>query len=121
MFGSTVIGVPFVYGIITYRGFCIGYTVASIIGTLGTQKGIIFLITSLVLQNILFIPCLLALGVSGLKLYRSIIKDKRKENIKIEIYRHTMFSIMMLVGLICSSVIEAYVSSGLFTYTIKYL
>ena len=119
--GSTVIGMPFVYGIITYRGFCIGYTSASIIGVLGMQKGIIFLLTSLLLQNILFIPCLLALGVSGLKLYRSIMKDKRKENIKIEIYRHTIFCLFMLVGLVCSSVIETYVSSALFTYTVRYM
>lgn len=114
--GSTVIGVPFVYGIITYKGFCLGYTSASIIGVLGLKKGITFLLTSLFLQNILFIPCLLAIGVSGLKLYRSIMKDKRKENIKIEIYRHTIFSVLMLIGLILSSVIETYVSSVLFTY-----
>lgn len=119
--GSTVIGVPFVYGIITYRGFCIGYTSASIIGVLGMQKGIIFLLTSLLLQNILFIPCLLALGVSGLKLYRSIMKDKRKENIKVEIYRHTIFCLFMLIGLVFSSVIETYVSSGIFTYMVRYM
>ena len=119
--GSTVIGMPFVYGIITYRGFCLGYTSASIIGVLGTQKGIVFLITSLLLQNLLFIPCLLALGVSGLKLYRSIMKDKRKENIKVEIYRHTIFCLLMLIGLVCSSVIETYVSSSLFTYSVEFL
>ena len=119
--GSTVIGVPCVYGIITYRGFCIGYTSASIIGVLGIQKGVMFLLTSLLLQNILFIPCLLALGVSGLKLYKSIMKDKRKENIKVEIYRHTIFCFFMLIGLIFSSVIETYVSAELFTYVIRYL
>ena len=119
--GSTVIGVAFIYGIIAYRGFCNGYTLASIIGVLGTQKGIIFLITSLLFQNIIFIPCLLALGVSGLKLYHSIMKDKRKENIKMEIYRHTIFSVLMLIGLIFSSIVETYISSRLFTYIIKYL
>ena len=119
--GSTVIGVPFIYGIIAYRGFCIGYTCASIIATIGIKKGILFLITGLFLQNILFIPCLLGLCVSGLRLYKSIIKDKRRENIKTEIYRHTVFCFVMLIGLICSSVIETYVSSGLFTYSIRYL
>lgn len=119
--GSTVIGVPFVYGIISYRGFCIGYTSSSIIGVLGTQKGISFLLTSMLLQNIISIPCLLALGVSGLKLYRSIMKDKRKENIKIEIYRHTIFSVIMLIGLMVSSIVETYISTNLFTYVIKYL
>lgn len=99
---STVIGIFAVYGIIVYRGFCIGYTVASIVATLGTGKGILFLVASLLLQNILFIPCIISLGVSGMKLYKSIMKDKRRENIKTEIYRHTIFSVMMLIVLIIS-------------------
>lgn len=118
---STVIGVFAVYGIIVYRGFCIGYTVASIVATLGTGKGILFLITSLLLQNILFIPCIISLGVSGMNLYKSIMKDKRRENIKTEIYRHTIFSVMMLILLIISSFIETYISSPLLMYTVKYL
>lgn len=36
--GSTVIGVPIVYGIIIYRGFCLGYTISSIVATLGIGK-----------------------------------------------------------------------------------
>lgn len=36
--GSTVIGVPIVYGIILYRGFCLGYTISSVIATFGIGK-----------------------------------------------------------------------------------
>lgn len=36
--GSTVIGIPIVYGIIAYRGFCLGYTISSSIATLGMRK-----------------------------------------------------------------------------------
>lgn len=36
--GSTVIGIPIVYGMIAYRGFCLGYTISSIIATLGMRK-----------------------------------------------------------------------------------
>lgn len=118
---STVIGVFAVYGIIAYRGFCIGYTVASIVATLGTGKGILFLTASLLLQNILFIPCVISLGVSGMNLYKSIMKDKRRENIKTEIYRHTIFSVMILVLLVISAFIETYISSPLLMYTVKYL
>ena len=45
--GSTVIGIPIVMGIVIFRGFCIGYTTASIIGVLGVQKGILFLFTTI--------------------------------------------------------------------------
>lgn len=36
--GSTVIGIPIVYGIVIYRGFCLGYTISSSIATLGMRK-----------------------------------------------------------------------------------
>lgn len=119
--GSTVIGMPIVLGIVGVRGFCIGYTCSALIAVLGIGKGILFFITSILLQNIIIIPCVLALAVSGIKLYKSIVKDKRKENIKGEIIRHTLFSLMILVVLIIASFIETYLSSNLFTICIQYL
>ena len=119
--GSTVIGIPIVLGIIAYRGFCIGYTVSAALITLGSPGGIIFSISSMLLQNLLFIPAILALGVSGIKLYKSIMKDKRRENIKIEIIRHTLFSIFMLMILLVASVIETYLSTELIIMTINFI
>ena len=63
-FGTTVIGIPIVFGIILYRGFCLGYTIASMIVTMGVGKGILFVFMSLLLQNIIFIPTIIAIGVS---------------------------------------------------------
>lgn len=63
-FGTTVIGIPVVFGIILYRGFCLGYTIATIIAIMGIGKGICFVLITLVLQNIIFIPCIIAIGVS---------------------------------------------------------
>ena len=117
--GSTVIGIPIVLGIIAFRGFCIGYTVASIIGTLGVQKGLIFLFSTIFLQNLIFIPVILCMAVSCIKLYKSIMKDKRRENIKLEIVRHTIISIILLLCLVISSLVEVYVSSNLLMLTIK--
>ena len=105
-FGTTVIGIPVVFGIVLYRGFCLGYTISTCIYVLGMSKGLAFVLTSLLLQNMLFIPAVLALAVSGFKLYKSIIKNKDKENIKVEMLRHTIFSIIMLMVLMISSVIE---------------
>ena len=119
-FGTTVIGMPIVFGITLYRGFCLGYTVSVCISIMGISKGLIFVIFCLLVQNLLFIPALLALSVSGFKLYKSIIKDNRKENIKIEIIRHTMFSIIMLIILIISSIIEVFISINILKCFIKY-
>ena len=119
-FGTTVIGIPVVFGIILYRGFCLGYTISCCIYIMGLAKGLSFALISILLQSILFIPAILALGVSGFKLYKSIIKDNRKENIKIEIIRHTMFSLVMLLTLIISSVIEIFISTSILKGVIKY-
>jgi len=118
--GSTVIGISIVYLIIIFRGFVLGYTVFSAITFLGTWKGLLFISTTLLLQTILFVPCILALAVSGMKLHNSIMKDKRKENIKLEIFRHTVFSLFILMLLIICSLIEVYVSKNLFLLCIKY-
>ena len=117
--GSTVIGLPVVLGIVIFRGFCIGYTVSTIIAVLGVQKGILFLFTTVFLQNIIFIPVIICMSVSCIKLGKSILKDKIKENIKIEIVRHTLISIMLLLCLIIASLVEVYISSNLLTTCIK--
>lgn len=110
--GSTVVGIPIVYAILLYKGFCLGYTISSIMLTLGI-KGILLAISSMLLQNIIWIPCILALAVSGICLYKSIMKDKRKENIKLEVTRHTIFCIIVMFGMQISALIEVYVSTGL--------
>ncbi len=119
-FGTTVIGIPVVFGLVLYRGFCLGYTIAVCITIMGLQKGILFVLILLVLQNILFIPAILALAVSGFKLYKSIIKDRNKENVKIEVVRHTIFSLIMLMVLMLSSVIEIFISTNILKGIIKY-
>lgn len=119
-FGTTVIRDTSSFWIVFYRGFCLGYTISVCVSILGIGKGILFTLLSLVLQNLIFIPATLALAVSGFKLYKSIIRDNRKENIKLEIVRHTIFSFIMLILLLLSSVIEILVSTNLLKIFIKY-
>lgn len=119
--GSTVIGISIVYLIVAFRGFCLGYTISSVIATCGLWKGILFVLSTVFLQNIIFIPCIIALSVSWMRLHNSIMKDRRKENIKLEILRHTFFSALMLVFMIISSFIEVFVSKNILVWIIKYL
>lgn len=119
-FGTTVIGIPVVFAIILYRGFCLGYTISLCITIMGLGKGISFVLITLVLQNILFIPAIIAIAVSGIKLYKSIVKDKTKENIKLEILRHTVFSVIMLIILCISAIVEIFLSTNLLKMVIKY-
>ena len=84
-------------------------------------KGVGFCFFKYAFANSIFIPAILAISVSGFKLYKSIVKDKRKENVKIEIIRHTIFSALMTILLCLSSVVEVFVSNNLLKIIVKYL
>lgn len=118
--GTTIIGIPIVFGIILARGFCLGYTIASYVYIMGKFKGILFVFISIFLQNLIFIPSIIILGVSSIKLYKSIIKDKRKENIKISICRHCIVSIFILIALIIMALVKTYISYRLIIFLVKY-
>ncbi len=118
--GLTLIGVPLIYLFIGYKGYCIGFTAASIIATLGGAKGTLFIASTMLLQNIIYIPIIIALATSSVKLYKKIMEDRRRENIKTQILKHTIFSVFMLVILILNSFIEAYISGGISSMLLKY-
>ena len=118
--GSTVIGILGVYATILFRGFVLGYTIASAVAVFGTWLGALFIISSVLLQIIIFIPCIFAIAVSGMNLYRSIVKDTRKENIKLQVLKHTIFSAAMTGILVLSSLVEVQVSRRILMIFIEY-
>lgn len=119
--GFTIIGIPIVYIIIGIRGFSLGYTISTIIISLGIWKGMLFTFISIFLQNLIIIPSIFAISVSGIKLYKFIMKDRRKENIKVEMLRHTIFSLIMGGFLLLASFVEVYMSSNLVSMCIQFL
>ena len=121
LMGSTIIGMLVVYIIIAFRGFSLGYTLSAIIATLKLSKGCLFIFTSMFIQYIIYIPSILALAVSGMKFYNSIINNRQRENIKLEILRHTIFSFFMMLLLILSSFIEVFISTKLLILLIDYI
>lgn len=118
--GTTIIGIPIVFGIILFKGFCLGYTISSCVYVLGKMKGIIFVLITILSQNIILIPAIIILGVSSIKLYKSIIKDRRKENIKFSILKHSTISILIMIMLILASIVKVEISYRFIIKMIKY-
>lgn len=118
--GSTIIGILAVAIIICFRGFCFGYTISSMIAIYGIGKGSLFLISTIFLQNIIFIPAIIAMAVSGAKFCNSIIRNIKRENIKVAIAKHTIICLIAITLLILSALIETYVSKNIITFFIKY-
>lgn len=116
---STIIGIPVVYGTVIAKGFSLGYTISGMIGCFGGGKGILIALSILLLHNIIFIPTMLATSVSGVKMYQSIMKNKERENIKIEIIRHTIFCLLMLILMLVSALVEIYGSTNIYIFLVK--
>ena len=119
--GSTVIGIPIVYAMVLFKGFSFSYTISAIIAVLDKGKGITFVLASIGLQNLIYIPCIIATAVSGIKLYKAITQNKSKENIKVEIWRHLLFCIVIGGIVLVGSLVEVYISTNLLIWYAKYL
>ena len=46
--GTTIIGIPLIYVITSYKGFCIGYTISAIVSSLGVWKRNYIFISSII-------------------------------------------------------------------------
>lgn len=117
--GCTIIGSVFVYFCILYKGFALGYTISAIIATLGAQSGTVFVFSSLLIQNIIFIPAVFVLAESGIKLYIRI--SQNAINIKHELLRHTLIMLIVLALVVISSLVEVYLSTNLLIFLKKFV
>ena len=119
--GTTILGMPIVLSIILYRGFCLSYTISSITLVIGCYKSIPFCFITLFLPNLLFIPAILTIAVSSLKLYKSIIYEKNKDIVKNRLLGHFVITIIMFGILMVASVVENIISVYLLQIFKKYI
>ena len=109
--GCTILGSFLIYLGIAYKGFSIGYTVSAMVATLGVKTGSIFAILSLLLQNLVFLPVILILAESGIKLYKNL-RENQFMNLKFEFLRHTVIMLIAMIGSVMASFIEVYGSTN---------
>ena len=117
----TIFGILIICLFVFFRGFLFGFTISSIILTFEIGKGILFSICSLLFQNIFYIPCIIAIGVSSIKFYKAIVNNKKKGNIKIEFIKHSIFCLIIGGILVLSSFVEAFASVNLLNIFVKYI
>lgn len=119
--GTTIIGIPFIFLVITYKGIRVGYTVSAMALALGNWKGCMFAIISMFLQSIVIIPAMLMLGVSSISLYKVLANYDGKHNIKSEVIRHTLFGFTVIIVTVILTIVTSYISSLLTVAYIKNL
>lgn len=111
LLGCTIIASFTIYFFMIYKGVIFGYITASIIYVFGFNKEIKFLIITIIVKKILFLPIAFLLATSGIILYKEIIQ--RKNNIKQELLRHTIIMLVSSVFSLIVSFIDAYILTSL--------
>ncbi len=119
-FSLSVLAPIIIKGIVCYKGFCLGYTISSVILTFGIGKGLLFCLPLLFITQLILIPCLLILANEGNKLYKSIVIE-RDSRMKIQITKTLIIFLSIFGVLFITSCIETYLCSNLFVSITKYL
>jgi stage II sporulation protein M len=125
--GFTIIGIPFNLLITSFRGFLLGYTVAFLINSM-SWKGLLFIIATILPQNIIYIPCLIVISAMSLSFSMKVLRKKGKnmgtgfgETNTVLSYSTKIAAIFVIMFL--GSIIEAFISPALVrlmsTYMIK--
>lgn len=112
LFGLTIIGMPVILAMIFFRGFILGFTVGFIINHLGVE-GVFFTLLSILPQNLIIIPSMLSIGVTGVAFSLQIIKLRRRATTDSYgqllggyVISNCVFSLMLVIG----GLIEGYIS-----------
>lgn len=115
LLGFTLIGCPVILFIDLVKGYILGFTFALLASILG-GKGIILLALGIVIQQIIFIPCIIILSTIAVK--NSIIKIKEgigKERLKNSRINKNYMKVQSILSaiLIIGIFIETYISPNL--------
>ena len=115
LLGFTLIGCPVILFIDLVKGYILGFTFALLASILG-GKGIILLALGIVIQQIIFIPCIIILSTVAVK--NSIIKIKEgvgKERLKNRRINKNYMKVQSILSaiLIIGIFIETYISPNL--------
>lgn len=117
--GCTIIGSFFIYLACLYKGFSLGYTVAAIFASSGIKTGIIFVLSTMILQNIILFMAIFLIANSGIQLYVNI--KRNIVNLKVELFRHSLIMLISLVLSVIASIIEVYISTNFLIFLKDFL
>lgn len=110
--GLFVISFPLIPAVIFFRGYILGFTVGFLASEFGI-KGCIFAAFSILPQNIITIPVILSIGVTGICFAATVIKNRKRMD-KREYLNMTASYVLLNLGfclfLILAGFIEGYIS-----------
>lgn len=122
--GLTMIGIPLILIIDIMKGFTIGFTISFISSEMGI-KGIWFTILGVLPQNMIYIPCIIAVSVLAMEFSLTILKDKTNkvwtQSIWIRITSYSFSFALVTVVMFIGFLIESYITPNMIKLVIASL
>jgi stage II sporulation protein M len=121
--GLTYLGILIVPLISTFRGFCLGFTVAFLTDSLG-NGGFLLSLVSILPQNLVYIPVLIVFCVCSLSLAFAVLQSKlnRKSNeVAGYFWSIGMTALFLFFIMLGGSIIESYITPYLIKLVAPYL
>lgn len=113
--GLTVLGVPIVLLLIFVKGVILGFTTSFIINQLG-GKGILFVLYSVIPQNLIILPALILFITSSVSISIFIIRNrilKYQGRLKPQLLSYFVVSLSMTALLVLASFYETFIAPDL--------
>ena len=104
--------------IVGYKGFSIGYSIASSVAVLGTGKGLALAGSLILLSEIVYLPVLFLLSIVTMREYKEIVNESYDDKKKLFI-RYVFFLFFICVFIVFSCLIKTFISSNLFLLIAK--
>lgn len=116
----TILGSFILYFVALIIGITFGYTVSAIMMSFTFIQGLLFFLTSMLLQNIVSLPSIFYLVVQGITSQQAL-SVKQNISLKYIIVKNSIYAILVMLLLAISSLIEVYISGSLVYGIVKYL
>lgn len=119
-FSFTVFGTPIILLLDLVKGFTLGYTFSFLISTFD-GKGLWLALASTIPQNIIYIPCFIALSIVGIEFSSTKLKDKffNKGKVNTIVERELILKIGVLACVfIIGTLIEAYLGPNIIKFVV---
>ncbi|EGT3604940.1 stage II sporulation protein M [Clostridium perfringens] len=120
LLGYTAVGTPIILMMDLAKGYVIGFTFSLIVSMLGS-KGVMLVLSGLMLQNLIFIPIIMLISVLAIR--HSVTKLKMgvsRDRVKLDISRaYLNFQGLLSLIIISGILIETYISPNLIRLVIS--
>lgn len=114
LFGLILVGAPLILVYIGLYGYSVGFTITSIMSSLGKTSGIAFILTMMIPQEVVLLLTIFILAVNAILFSKTMLKmNSRNTNIRAESLKYISICVIAAIISVGVSMFETYIGSSL--------